>query len=408
MLDAREARQQRQRDLLARFGKPLICFTMNIAGSVKDAPMIRYAFFCGLTNLLERLGQPLYQSFACEKTGCIACLIYDDSAQVLKAAAIALESTDVGRLYDIDVLDADGTKLSRAEPRRCLVCGEPVPACARSRAHGLPAVVARTNALLTDFCAQSLSQAACDALLREVHLTPKPGLVDQNNTGAHTDMDVPMFERSALALRPSFMRAFRIGMSEEAAFSDLRQCGLEAEAEMYRATGGVNTHKGAIYSFLLLLGALGRVAAVGGDVFETVRGFCLQDDRVRDRNTHGTTGYIQYGALGARGEAIGGFPHAREACRLLRQADVWDALLYLLSEMDDTNVLYRGGGDALRFLQQSASAARRLTGDARLAALLELDAACIYRNISPGGCADMLALAMLLDATRGFWEKKPA
>lgn len=101
-----------------------------------------------------------------------------------------------------------------------------------------------------------------------------------------------------------------------------------------------------------------------------------------------------------------GFPHAQDACTLLRTGDALDALLYLLSEVADTNVLYRGGEEALRFLQDAATDMRLLTHDARQQALCELDRACIVRNISPGGCADILAMALLLDRTRVFWEEE--
>ena len=99
----------------------------------------------------------------------------------------------MGRLYDLDVLSPEGEKLSRPQSRRCLICGGPVTVCSRSRAHGLPAIRARTRDILADFAAGHLSALARQALEDEVDLTPKPGLVDRRNTGAHDDMDRPCF-----------------------------------------------------------------------------------------------------------------------------------------------------------------------------------------------------------------------
>lgn len=404
MLDAREARQRRQQELTARFSLPLVCFTMNIAGERKDTPAIRFAFSRGLDSLLSRLGDPVFSQVSYETTGCTAYLVYDHPAAVIKQAAMETEDTAVGRLYDIDVLDKDGVKQSRRIERRCIVCGAPVFQCARSRAHGLSEVVAHTNGILLAFCAETVSDDAVSALLEEVHLTPKPGLVDENNTGAHTDMDVPLFERSAYALRPFFTRAFLLGADERNGFAHLLACGMDAETAMFTATDGVNTHKGVIYSFLLLLFAFGRIAVRGGDVFDEVKLLCRQDGRARDCGSHGTVGFSRYGALGARGEAEAGFPHARAASEILRTSDAIDALLYLIESVDDTNVLYRGGEDALRFLQRSAHDIRLLHGKERTDALLALDAACIGKHISPGGCADMLAMAILLDKTRALWD----
>lgn len=136
VLLARENRAGRQQRLLAQYGLPLVSFTMNMAGPVKDTPLSRFAFQAGVAALTKRLGGPVSCCLTEAVTGCEALLVYDRPAQVLKDVCMELESTEVGRLYDLDVLDAAGEKLSRPEMRRCLVCGGPVAVCSRSRAHG--------------------------------------------------------------------------------------------------------------------------------------------------------------------------------------------------------------------------------------------------------------------------------
>lgn len=99
--------------LLAQYGLPLVSFTMNMAGPVKDTPLSRFAFQAGVAALTKRLGGPVSCCLTEAVTGCEALLVYDRLAQVLKDVCMELESTEVGRLYDLDVLDAAGEKLSR-------------------------------------------------------------------------------------------------------------------------------------------------------------------------------------------------------------------------------------------------------------------------------------------------------
>ena len=106
VLLARENRAGRQQRLLAQYGLPLVSFTMNIAGPVKDTPLSRFAFQAGVAALTKRLGGPVSCCLTEAVTGCEALLVYDRPAQVLKDVCMELESTEVGRLYDLDVLDA--------------------------------------------------------------------------------------------------------------------------------------------------------------------------------------------------------------------------------------------------------------------------------------------------------------
>ena len=174
----------------------------------------------------------------------------------------------IGRLLDLDVLDSRGEKAERQamglSARQRLVCGDPAWACARSRRHGIPELWQRTEAILREAFArqdgQTVAQLACRSLLYEVCVTPKPGLVDRQNSGDHRDMDLFTFLNSAPALFPYFERCVRQGWKEtepEALFPPLRWEGKLAEQAMLAATGGVNTHKGAIFSMGLCCAALG-------------------------------------------------------------------------------------------------------------------------------------------------------
>ena len=407
VLDARDARVSAQKRLLEKHQKPLLGLNMNIAGPVKRSKLIDLAFRAARAEVRRTLGPAILQEEPTDApTGLEAIWVCDLSAEELKSFAIALETASpVGRLYDLDVIAADGSKLSRAIPRTCLVCGGPVGPCARSRAHGLDAIRTATEALLRQFAADHLADLAVQALLDEVDLTPKPGLVDRRNSGAHTDMDLEMFHRSAQCLRPYFRQALLLGLEKEQCMKDLQQAGLRAEATMLETTGGVNTHKGAIYAFGLFLAALGSHLTRGGDVFALAASLAEQG-LPPTSDTHGSAVQRRYGAAGARGEALNGFPHARSAQHLLRQhdGDPFPVLLSLIATVEDTNLLHRGGPEGLRFLQQSAANILSQHTDTYAQSLAELDDVCITRNLSPGGSADLLALALLLDSTREIWQ----
>lgn len=396
MLLARDRRASRQAALLSRYGRPVISFTMNIAGPVKDSPLIRYAFRSGLRQLEALPCAQLCREVIFEPTGPEALLVYEtQDARLLKAFCIRLESEgEAGRLFDLDVLDANGEKLSRETGRTCLVCGGPVSVCSRSRAHGLEAITARTRAILEAFAAETLGEMAENALLAEVHFTPKPGLVDEANNGAHRDMDVPLFERSAHALRPCFEEFVRLGL-QGAAPAALQQAGVRAEQAMFAATGGVNTHKGAIYSGALLLHAAGRLLSgeEEGDLCELAAQTAAAIPA--PTGTHGAAVRAQCG--GIRTEAVSGYPTAQAVLRQLRQSGPLDALLLSMSRLDDSTLWHRGGAEGAQLVRSRAADILAAPASEREARTRRLDAELIERNLSPGGSADLLAMAFFLE-----------
>ena len=396
MLLARDRRSSRQAALLSRYGRPVISFTMNIAGPVKDSPLIRYAFRSGLRQLEALPCAQLCREVIFEPTGPEALLVYEtQDARLLKAFCIRLESEgEAGRLFDLDVLDANGEKLSRETGRTCLVCGGPVSVCSRSRAHGLEAITARTRAILEAFAAETLGEMAENALLAEVHFTPKPGLVDEANNGAHRDMDVPLFERSAHALRPCFEEFVRLGI-QGASPAALQQAGVRAEQAMFAATGGVNTHKGAIYSGALLLHAAGRLLSgeEEGDLYELAAQTAAAIPA--PTGTHGAAVRAQCGGICT--EAVSGYPTAQAVLRQLRQSGPLDALLLSMSRLDDSTLWHRGGAEGAQLVRSRAADILAAPASEREARTRRLDAELIERNLSPGGSADLLAMAFFLE-----------
>lgn len=423
VLQARDARAARQRRLRAEYGLPLICFTMNIPGPVKYNALIERGFRVGMTRIEDALEmrrrRVVAREEAVRRSGCEAVWVVDAAAAALKEWMTAIEEADaLGRLFDIDVLDADGTPLSRAAERRCLICGGPVRSCARSRSHPVEALFERTQQILRDCFADRraafIGACAQRALMYEALVTPKPGLVDRENGGAHADMDIFSFAASASALGDWFVYCARTGLAcpdGARAFERLRVRGAEAEREMYRATNGANTHKGAIFALGLLCCAAGmveetaeaqRIARTAARLAAPAMGELRGLDGQR-ASTGGERQFLECGLPGARGEAAAGFPQVlKYALPALAQSAAQGkdaneaglaALLALLPRVQDSNILRRRGMAALRWVQGRA---RALGPEPSRCALRELDSAFVRENISPGGSADLLAAAYFL------------
>lgn len=412
ILAAREARVKRQQTLLREDQRPVVSFTMNIPGPVKASPLIRRAFEAGLGELEKDLdGRILSRDVIHAVTGDEAMLSVDMDANELKSICTAIEERyPMGRLFDMDVLDLRGNKLERKNERCCLVCGRPGRGCASRRLHPVAELQDATRELITS---HFIADAAVNALIEEVRTTPKPGLVDLRNNGSHTDMDVPLFLASAEALRPYFTRCASIGPD----FPRLREAGIEAEQTMYAVTGGVNTHKGAIYTLGILCAAVGKLRRDGNvsiDVEEIIS-LCaaIAGDAARCDLEHATADtpglrlYRKYGISGIRGEMAAGLPAVQTISLPVFRAALSKgmsrndagalALLHLIANVQDTNLFHRGGIEGAAF---AAQAARDLFPSPTLQQLEALDDAFIARNLSPGGCADLLAATYFLDMIR--------
>lgn len=457
MMRARDERVQVQNEMLAAaasFPAPtaLLSFGMNIPGAVKQTPLIRSGFLFGkerLTELLQREGHPILGTHELRRVSGDSwlCLIAAPP-EAVKRLAVALEDSEpLARLFDIDVLDSKGQKLSREDfslpPRRCLLCEEAAVVCARSRAHSVEALFSRCESLLREAFPLSasffsaLENHAALSLLDEVYAAPKPGLVDRIDSGAHADMKFEDFILSTAAITPflremavtAYQSCFTLPASPDAAretdaalFSRLRELGKHAEREMYATTGGVNTHKGAVFTLGLLSAGAGLLYAKSGklsaetilDEVQSLVGDTLELELAELRagaagSAHGEAVLHRDGTGGVRSAAANGFPLLRSvALPLLRQyeaeerpaeASVLNVLLHLILHVSDTNVLYRGGKEALLTLRADCrnilSQGGAFTSEGS-ALLYELKETCKQRNISPGGAADLLSAALFL------------
>ena len=271
-----------------------------------------------------------------------------------------------------------------------------------------------TSSLDRAITGTEIADLAVSAIRAEADLTPKPGLVDQRGSGAHTDMDLAMLHASADSLHSTFAECAST-TTQSVIGLDLRArigvIGRDGERLMLATTGGVNTHRGALWALGLLCAGAAQGAGLEGAVDVAARLATIPDPHVTANTSHGARVRQRYGVTGAAGEAQQGFPHillhALPALRAARRSGEDEgtarltALLVLMANLDDTCVLHRGGPEGLRALQSGARAVvdagglGTARGRRHFAALDEL---CLSRRLSPGGSADLLSATLFLDA----------
>lgn len=270
-----------------------------------------------------------------------------------------------------------------------------------------------------------IGHLASMALQAELDTTPKPGLVDRNDNGAHRDMDHALMQRSIQALHPYFVRLAQLGFTgKQPCHDEIVNIGIEAEREMFKATGGVNTHKGALFSIGLAAVALGGEAfcritqaeGCGTMAYNDVNSKQIQSlsnsiaslaRLFPDTNgTHGSKAKANNILKGALDNAREGYTQLFKAwlpfyIDRIAEGDNYalqKTLLRIMCDLDDTNIVYR---TSIETMQEVKTEAKQMLDTSRNivnfeAALQAMNTDYIHRNISPGGSADMLSLVVFL------------
>ena len=248
-----------------------------------------------------------------------------------------------------------------------------------------------------------IAHLATQALQAELDTTPKPGLVDKDNNGAHRDMDYALMQRSIDTLHPYFVKLALLGCADALpTHTSIRDVGIEAEKAMLSATNGVNTHKGALFSM-----GLAVVAAAHEENTDSLQATikALAASFPDTNGTHGSKAKL----LSKGTTAIkGALDNAREGYEMLfaewlpfyierrKERDahtLHKTLLRIMCDLDDTNVIYRTD---LATAEEVKQEARVLLDSFSKAALKDMDRHYTTRNISPGGAADMLSLTIFI------------
>jgi triphosphoribosyl-dephospho-CoA synthase len=252
------------------------------------------------------------------------------------------------------------------------------------------------------------------SLYDELSLAPKPGLVTLTDRGSHDDMDAYTFMRSLLSLRHYFVQITKAGL-EGAGFAMLERLGMQAEACMLAATGGVNTHRGAIFMLGLLCASAGVVVNERGRVTHPAQlsdalrrhwGQALARRSQRAPTLPGGIAAQRHGLRSASQEAALAFPVLFEtavpalttalARGLTPQQARLDTLFHIMAVLDDSNLAHRGGLPGLRYAQHTARQfldGGGAAGPEGLRKAVSIARAFVAQRLSPGGAADTLSAA---------------
>ena len=443
ILDARENRVQIQQEMLQKSPSCLLSFTLNIPGPVKVFPYTKWTYEVGISIILKGIsllnGVIIEQKEVKKDTGWEAFFALNLHPEDMKSYLLEQEEQHpLGRLFDFDILRADGSKLSRQElgflERTCLLCGNPAFLCGRSRTHSAQELLAKEIEIMENFFVFRLSNhiglLMQKALFYEVNTSLKPGLVDRLHNGSHKDMRLSTFINSAYSLTDYFCQCVKEGLSCDCSkkelpllFQKLRGIGKQAEKNMLFATQGINTHKGIVFSSGILCAAIGYYISTNSKDISSENFLlslpeicrCMLPELLSDyltltpdtTKTNGEKLYLKYKITGIRGEAKEGFPLLFNVGFPLFQAvlkkgfSLWQAglitLLHYIACTEDTNLIIRSDYQlACKIQKDLQQFLAHATYEKQLSILPKLDAFFVSRNISPGGSADMLALTYFL------------
>lgn len=427
ILEARENRVIKQRKMVEEYKSTIVSFSMNIPGPNKDSDLYRSAFDVGVENIKRALATSLLkEEIDYLTTGSEAIFAVDEEAMAVKKLMLEIENKhDLGRFFDIDVLDSHLKGISRSDvgvsKRPCYICKKEANICRREGNHSLEELIEFINCKCKIYLKKDLANLAVKALMYEVSASPKPGLVDRLNNGSHTDMTFFTFLESAFSMSRGFEQIVDLAETIDGEVTPdflgaIRSIGIEMEEGMFKATGHVNAHKGALFTLALTVFASAYSFRIRGSydhdymrqiIMAMTRGLTDELKQAKDPVSHGEILYKDHGILGIRGEAEAGYPNVFEkALPYLfdnrcedKNALMINTLFVLMTSVDDSNILWRQDVKTLNEVKVSSEAFLSSGGmfskeGPRKAK--EIDENFTRRRISPGGSADLLSMTLFL------------
>jgi holo-ACP synthase/triphosphoribosyl-dephospho-CoA synthase len=446
ILIAREKRAS-LREQCSRSGCDSLSLSLNIPGYPKSTPLIS-EFFDDVLSECKRFLQAhgiaidtAHEAKHIDEAGdfYLAPLPNGRPLADIKALTEAFEeSHPLGRIIDVDLADRERQPVSSGKLKRCLLCEKPAIVCMREATHNYEELRENLIRGIRGYLADQAKQQTCKqlaafalkAILFEISVSPKPGLVGRFEQGSHHDMDYFTFLASTSVLAGYFEELALLGYAFEGndlrkALPAIRAVGLKMEASMFSATNGVNTQKGLIFLIGLALFSAAYVIARDGkfaaaryrEVIAAVCANLVQNELATatgDNRTHGKTCFQRYGMEGAgiRKEAEDGMPSVFEHglpelksalasgaaadAPQINQALI-KALLRLMTVASDTNILYRKDIQTLRTIQRIAQHVLDAeNGEAEAERYEQLLTYCRREYVSPGGSADLLTVTLFI------------
>lgn len=401
LLDLRERRYQLILDRVNKLKKSQCVIKANYPGPKKENIYSSYSVISAFRYMKKKIDiADIF--FELDDEGFIAIFSFEKDAGEVKKIAIDYEKkSPLGPLVDIDIYGKDGKEISRQDlnlpQRTCFLCQAPAKECSRSRKHKQDQI---ENFYIETVLAYILSPTSSlkfvdFVLTNELMRRASLGTVTSLKSGCHKDMDFFTFLDSSEVLSHEFKKLKNLN---DRSFLSLRKLGLEIEKNMFKVTKGANTHKGIIFSFLIILNAL----AFTDDFYsltDVIKNYSktLEKDFSNLLNEKTLMLYNKYGIRGARGQALDGYKEVFDdyLAFFVKEKDLTKLFLYIASKTDDTNLINRTS-------YQEALTFKKYIRERDLAFL---EGFALEKNISLGGSCDLVAISLLIFLIKNNYKR---
>jgi len=413
ILSAREARLHAiQKAFGLDRSRVILSIKANIPGPnkrISEAYLLVRLFFNRVRSMIESSNHEFIDS---DDGPYVLMIALGVDAVALKRSFVELEENHpLGPFIDLDVFDEPKASLSRVDLgyplRTCYLCDRNAHDCIRNQRHDLKDLLKVVKSAVENHLMEETLKCINEAIIMELDLDEKFGLVTKSSSGSHEDMDYDLMVMAKDAILPFFKELFELGYrssSQSNLLEKARPIGLRAEQAMFDVTGGINCYKGIIFLIGLITISFGRVLRRNEPIamifsnIETIA-FEIMDDFKQKDGSFGIQAYHEHGIEGIRGEAKRGLPSVRKAYELIRNERVLTTqhLRLLLKELiimaDDTVLLKRS-----KTLENYYGIKEQMKNlDTRERSEVEaFTEKAIEMNLSFGGAADLMVATIFI------------
>lgn len=417
ILDARENKAEQIKALFKQ-NTTMISIKANIPGedkNISEAHLLVRLF----TLLVRKKYEINHFQYIESADGPYTLLIIKEiHANEIKQEMVLLENTHpLGRFIDIDIYNQEEQSISRKTlgipSRKCYICGSDAHLCSRSQKHSVLSLIDFIQSGIKSHLAYQIEHKIHDAIMKELNLDDKFGLVSKTSKGSHSDMDYQLMKNAEYAILPFLVDLFLLGYETkdlDSILSKARPIGRIAEEKMLQATHGVNAYKGLIYIFGLTLLSLGYALSHHQEfmsIFLNIESMTksVYDEFRQEPSTSGLKAYKNYNITGIRGEVHKGMPSVISALELLSNDDemtLRQVLKHLIIVSEDTVFLKRAKNIENYHRIKEKLKKIDITDPTKLQ---EFNQMAIQENLSFGGSADLLIVTIFLKSIKSEYFK---
>lgn len=412
ILESRENRHIRIQELQETFRLSLISIKANIPGdhkNISEAYLLVRLFF---NELKDKISIKYYEYKESMDGPYYLIVANKENVENIKSLLVELEDHHpLGRFIDLDYYIESKKSVSRTElgikNRVCYLCKQDARICSRNQTHTTKELINHIKQSVFTYLRSLMTEYAEKAMLYELNIEHKFGLVTKTTKGSHQDMTYELMLIAQKVIIPYFGKMFEMGYYSNDIinlFSEAREIGIIAEEDMLKATNGINCYKGLIFVLGLVMLSTGYLISHHQQfdlIFKNIQNMTndLLREFDRDPITFGEQAYHTHQVKGARGEAYLGFPTIHLALVNLEYKDSLSdsslrGLLKMIVLSTDDTVLLKRAGSLERYMMIKRKLAQVDTDN--LEEVIEFTKYCIEENISFGGAADLLVSTIFL------------